>query len=215
MARLKLAAMAACALVIAAAAGPANAAVTQVTSPDAAYLAGTTLLGIAEDDFTLLSGLSDADLSVGFEESEVRTAGVTWLTWGSPPDTEGEAPRLLFTQTLSQITFDFSKPLSLFGFEAEPDFLTSTFTVDYYLGGVLQGSVSRSIDAFGGARLLAASGTFDRAVVTSSDDVFAFGQVRYTLGSVVPEPGTWALMILGFGASGLMLRRARGRVVPA
>jgi hypothetical protein len=26
---------------------------------------------------------------------------------------------------------------------------------------------------------------------------------------VIPEPGTWALMILGFGGSGAMLRRRR------
>jgi len=31
----------------------------------------------------------------------------------------------------------------------------------------------------------------------------------------VPEPGVWALMILGFGAVGAMLRRRRGRTLDA
>lgn len=35
------------------------------------------------------------------------------------------------------------------------------------------------------------------------------------LGSVVPEPGAWALMILGFGAVGATLRRRRDAAVPA
>jgi PEP-CTERM motif-containing protein len=31
-------------------------------------------------------------------------------------------------------------------------------------------------------------------------------------GGVIPEPGTWALMILGFGGAGVMLRRRRARL---
>jgi hypothetical protein len=31
----------------------------------------------------------------------------------------------------------------------------------------------------------------------------------------VPEPGTWALMLLGFGGIGLALRRGRRRGKPA
>lgn len=40
------------------------------------------------------------------------------------------------------------------------------------------------------------------------DDI-SFDTVRPTGTSVVPEPGAWALMILGFGAAGSMLRRRR------
>jgi hypothetical protein len=34
-------------------------------------------------------------------------------------------------------------------------------------------------------------------------------------GNEIPEPGTWALMILGFGGVGAMLRRRRGILTPA
>lgn len=34
-------------------------------------------------------------------------------------------------------------------------------------------------------------------------------------GSAVPEPATWAMMIMGFGAAGSMVRNARRRSVPA
>jgi hypothetical protein len=35
----------------------------------------------------------------------------------------------------------------------------------------------------------------------------AIGEVAFRTGGVVPEPSTWALMILGFGTAGAMLRR--------
>jgi hypothetical protein len=46
---------------------------------------------------------------------------------------------------------------------------------------------------------------------TSGSDAFEFDGLA---GTVVPEPGTWALMILGFGGAGAMLRRSR-RLVAA
>lgn len=44
-----------------------------------------------------------------------------------------------------------------------------------------------------------------------------FFPTRFTrsLVSAVPEPATWAMMILGFGVAGAMLRRRRGTLAPA
>ena len=33
----------------------------------------------------------------------------------------------------------------------------------------------------------------------------------YGFGAAVPEPGTWAMMLLGFGAIGVSIRRRRGK----
>jgi hypothetical protein len=51
-------------------------------------------------------------------------------------------------------------------------------------------------------------GTFSRG--TGSFAYYVSGKpTRLTVSGVVPEPATWALMILGFGAAGAMLRRSR------
>lgn len=191
--------------------GPAHAAVSAITAPDAAYLAGTSLLTIGVEDFETLASLSDGVLSVGFETVEARTASVSWGPWAGAPDTEGDMPRLLYAAGMNSMTFSFTKALSVFGFEAQPDsFDVRKVSVDYYLGGVYQGSVGRDVDGFAGARLLAANGRFDKAVV-NVEDGFAAGQLRYALApiSAVPEPGAWALMIVGFGAAGTAIRMRR------
>lgn len=42
-----------------------------------------------------------------------------------------------------------------------------------------------------------------------------FGEVDLTfLGAGVPEPSTWAMMLVGFGSLGVVLRRRRGKVAP-
>jgi hypothetical protein len=187
-------------------AAPAAAAVTQITTPDAAYTSSTTLLPITVPDFTTLTSLSDANVTLTFDSTSTRTVGLNWSTWGSPPDTEGSTPRLLFGG-LSSMTFTSSVLLAVLGFEAEPDpFSVHNFHVDYYNGATLVGSIDRLADGSAGARLMAASGGFNKAVVTSDTD-FAVAQVRYSLG--VPEPSTWALMIGGFGMAGMALRRRR------
>jgi hypothetical protein len=47
--------------------------------------------------------------------------------------------------------------------------------------------------------------TYDVALTTFTDAKFSFT----TAGSATPEPAAWALMILGFGGAGAMLRRRR------
>jgi hypothetical protein len=41
------------------------------------------------------------------------------------------------------------------------------------------------------------------------------GQISFTPNSAVPEPGTWAMMLLGFGGMGMAMRRRRRTVLIA
>jgi hypothetical protein len=61
--------------------------------------------------------------------------------------------------------------------------------------------------------IVAPTGTvFTTATFTSTDGGFTdFKQLRLTTASMtaVPEPGTWAMMLLGFGGLGVAMRRRR------
>ena len=64
------------------------------------------------------------------------------------------------------------------------------------------GNVGAEVYSFGNSNNAGAAG----------DETFIFG-FRGVGGGVVPEPGTWALMIVGFGTAGAMLRRRRSLAV--
>ncbi len=41
----------------------------------------------------------------------------------------------------------------------------------------------------------------------ASNDSFALDDLRFTTGGAIPEPTTWAMMVIGFGGVGAMIRR--------
>lgn len=83
-------------------------------------------------------------------------------------------------------------------------------TINIFTGAPLTG------DAYAGGRLLATGTSFanDRVCNTGICDA----NFRFTstdVAAAVPEPATWSLMILGFGAAAAAMRRRRAAALPA
>ena len=197
---------------------PARAAINPIPQPDASYQARTTKINIVDPDFTDLTSITDGTLTITFSAiREVHTVpGGGWSTWSSPPNSESSTPRVLtadnYDPSATTLTLSFSQPLLTFGVEAEPDpFSVHTITADFYNGATLVGSISLGVDGNAGARLFAADatgGTQFTSVVFTSDADFALAQFRYSL---VPEPSTWAIFIVGAVMMvGIRLRRQWG-----
>ena len=198
--------------------GKGTAGFVAINSPTAAYTSSTTLIPITQVDGTNLNSISDGSLTVSFSNTlQARTVPATWLTWGSPPDTETNTPRALYN-SVNTLTLTLSQSVVTFGVEAESaSFSTLGYTADFYNGATLVGSVSRNITGNAGARLLAASATagdvFTRVVITT-DSGFAIAQIRYAAAptNAVPAPSGLILAALGapfaFGVG--RIRRAIG-----
>jgi hypothetical protein len=187
----------------------ANAQLTQIPLPDAAYTSSTTLIPIigADGDTTLT--LSDANLTVTFSTlMQEFTVPTSWSNWGSPPTVETSTPRVLSPVdflTTTSVSLFFSQPLTVFGLEAEPDAFEGTFPVrlDFFNGVTPLGTVSNNLTGFGAA-LFAASSTTPITSVTLTIDGNAqdpagtdpgIAQIRYAL--PVPEPSTWIMVATG------------------
>ena len=188
-------------------------AVTQITSPNSYYLDNTSLLGVPAPTGPVKTSVTDGILDVGFSSAlRPRRVGINWNTWGTPPDTEASKPSVWSSQGVNSVTFTFDKPLSIWGFEAQSQpFGLHTFTLDFYDGVTLLGTITRTINGNGGARLLAGEagvGEKFTSVKLSTNSGFAIAQLRYQL-SAIPEPATWALLIAGFGMVGVAARRRR------
>lgn len=159
---------------------------SSIAQPTADYVSRTTLFAITPPDLTVVNSITDAPsgCTVTFTPPlQARTVGQTWATWGSPPDTEGTTPRILYSNGATSITLAFTgcNPTTA-GFEAEPNpFQEFAMTATFSNGGVQQGSITRTVSGQAGARLFAADGAFDQIVFSSSVD-FAIAQVRFAQG---------------------------------
>lgn len=192
---------------------------TPISSPDANYLASTTYIDpSAISDFTNVTSITDGVVTVNFSTSmNKRTVSSSWISWSVAPDSQRLGPNdplpVFSSNQETAVTFTLSTPVSVFGFEAEPNlFGVYTMTAQFYdASGNLLGIISRDVNGDAGARLFAAQSNVPIASVVFSSNVdWAAGAFRYQLpaGPVIPEPTTMALFgvgLLGF----LPLRRRR------
>lgn len=170
---------------------PATAQFTPIAQPDAPYLAATTLFPVTDPDFSAVGSLSNGTVTSSFDvDLAALTVPTTWGSWDSPPDTESATPRVLWSNGFTSVALTFSLPLSLFGFEAQPNTLALiSMTATFFNGMAQVGQIMQNVDGNGGARLFAATSTtpFDSVVLSSTGD-FAIAQLRAGTPVDTPPP---------------------------
>ncbi|MCK9526491.1 MAG: hypothetical protein M0R49_11280 [Limnochordia bacterium] len=153
-----------------------------ILKPNAAYLAATTLIDISWLPYgSLHNCITDPTLAVNFSTPLEKLGPVPlgWSTWSSPPFSESATPDILVSAEQTTLTMDLSEPVSIFGFELEPNpFATLTYIADFYYGETLVGSINRNVDGDAGARLFALRGDLIDRVVVSGPDTFAIANLR-------------------------------------
>jgi len=194
-----------------------------ISLPTPAYVNGTDLVTFADPDEAMVNSISDGFLTIGFSSPmRASTVGDDWASWGAPPNTESSTPRVLWSglddnfNPITTETFSLSKPVSIFGFEAQPDPTDiHTMTANFFMGGQLEQSISLDVSGNAGALLFAATappGTFFDSVTLTSDVDWAAGQFRYApFAQTVPEPRLWGLLSAGLVVL-LAVSRKRNRI---
>jgi hypothetical protein len=186
---------------------PGFAQFTPIAQPTAAYTSGTTLFPITVTDGTSVSSLAAGGQTITF--SQTMTAGTvpaTWLTWGSPPNTEGSTPRVLVTSGTS-LTLTLDTPAQILGFEIEPNNVTPvTITAAFRNGAVILGTVTLSFSGYSSALLAAAS---DPSQPITAVDISAPASNGFAIARLRDFPTTVTTPTLSFPAlAGLALALA-------
>lgn len=158
-------------------------------------------------DFTDISSLTlDDGTQLGFAApANIRTIGSGWATWSG-----GYTGQVLFNTGGTTMTIALNSMLGGFGLFVEPDpFGLRNFTMILSDGS----TAFASYDGNAGAGFFGFVGNGITSVQLVSTDDFAVGDI-YTTSALagVPEPATWGMMILGFGAIGGAMRRRKAQV---
>jgi hypothetical protein len=135
------------------------------------------------------------------------------------------------TITFSAIKFNMQLPASVGGFDP-PNGYKTDFTFDttvFFSGGgsqlfsndvgagngqnrfLITGGAGEAINKLVFSNLVGVSTKKNNPTFTNDYNFDSLRQVSFDAISGVPEPSTWAMFLLGFGAIGMMLRSGRGR----
>ncbi|MFM9828782.1 MAG: PEPxxWA-CTERM sorting domain-containing protein [Sphingomonas sp.] len=213
-------------------AAPSLLALSLVLAPAAANAAPTIWSGTGATDSVNFGQLGNfTQVSSGTALTSVGGLGLT-LTTG----TGGQAQRLnqgngwggnfapgatlLYNQTAGDLTFTFANAVRGVGAQFQANFFgpfTARVTTNdgsfFDVPGVSNSNGNNSAIFIGVQNTVAniTSIRFHQQTGTGGND-FAVGNLSLLTGGGVPEPTTWALMIVGFGAVGGAMRTRRSKV---
>ena len=155
--------------------------------------------GVNYNDISSVSLNGGADISFSAPVN-IRNIGGGWSTWSG-----GYTGQVLYSIGATSITGTFNSAVGAFGFFSEPDpYSVHKFTLNLSDGS----SVSGDFNGASGAGFLGWAGAGITGFTISSDVSFAFGDFYVgQVQSAVPEPESWAMMIVGFGLVGAAMRR--------
>jgi PEP-CTERM motif len=112
------------------------------------------------------------------------------------------------------VTLAFTNPQTAAAFALVSN--DTSYTLTALLGGSIVESFSTSVGATANDFYGFSGIAFDSIRVTSNDnDFFLIDNVQFGAVSAVPEPSTWAMLILGFAGVGYMAYRRRSPAAPA
>ncbi|HWJ30663.1 MAG TPA: hypothetical protein VNS32_29285 [Flavisolibacter sp.] len=169
----------------------ATGSINMIQFPDSSYTRATKKIDITGlTEFQSYKSVTDGNQTFSFSYDLLKeTAFSSWNTWSSPPYSESIQAAILFTGFMDvPLTINLTKPSTTVGFELEPNaYVISTFSVEFYSGSTLVGTIIQDVDGYYGARLFAAtskSKAFDRIQIKVIDGIypsgFAIANLRYS-----------------------------------
>ena len=180
---------------------------TAATSIDFSTYAAGTLLASAPGISLSMSGGPGGGTTpvIGYGSFDSVLSLNNSENWG--PDTDGYPTNAIlaidFTLAANDISFTFANYGSGNG----------TSVRAYGPGGLISTTIIDSVNGFAAVALAATGVTrleFDNNSGGIGNWIFGIGQLSF---NAVPEPGTWAMLIAGFGLVGFAARRRNGAVV--